>query len=114
MISFLFRETFDEYSEPLQYKTRQSDHSNMLSSSEASLSPKAKVSYDDGEFAVEIPLRDYKVSYKLFAGNQGNHQNFEKSLLSYKCWLIFIGMKQKKGSALQVFDAHFIFKKVAQ
>ena len=30
------------------------------------------------------------------AGNQGNHQNFEKSLLSYKCWLIFIGMKQKK------------------
>jgi hypothetical protein len=30
------------------------------------------------------------------AGNQGNHQNFEKSLLSYKCWLIFIGMKQKQ------------------
>jgi hypothetical protein len=29
------------------------------------------------------------------AGNQGNYQNFEKSLLSYKCWLIFIGMKQK-------------------
>ena len=27
-------------------------------------------------------------------GNQGNHQNLEKSLLSYKCWLIFIGMKQ--------------------
>ena len=33
----------------------------MLASSDASLSPKAKVSYDDGEFAVEIPLRDYKV-----------------------------------------------------
>ena len=32
----------------------------------------------------------------LFAGNQSNHQNFEKSLLSYKCWLIFIGMKEKK------------------
>ena len=31
-----------------------------------------------------------------FSRNQGNHQNFEKSLLSYKCWLIFIGMKQKK------------------
>ena len=30
-------------------------------------------------------------------GNQGNHQNFNLSLLSYKCWLIFIGMKQKKG-----------------
>ena len=28
------------------------------------------------------------------AGNQGNHQN-DLSLLSYKCWLIFIGMKQK-------------------
>ena len=30
------------------------------------------------------------------AGNQGNHQNFKKCLLSYKCGLIFIGMKQKK------------------
>ena len=30
------------------------------------------------------------------AGNQSNHQNFEKSLLSCKCELIFIGMKQKK------------------
>ena len=30
------------------------------------------------------------------AGNQGNHQNFKKTLVSYKCWLIFIGMKQKK------------------
>ena len=30
------------------------------------------------------------------AGNQSNHQNFEKSLLSYKYELIFIGMKQKK------------------
>ena len=30
------------------------------------------------------------------AGNQINHQNFEKSLLRYKCGLIFIGMKQKK------------------
>ena len=30
------------------------------------------------------------------AGNQSNHQNFKKSLLSCKCGLIFIGMKQKK------------------
>ena len=29
------------------------------------------------------------------AGNQSNHKNFDLSLLSYKCWLIFIGMKQK-------------------
>ena len=28
------------------------------------------------------------------AENQSNHQNFEKSLLSYKFWLIFIWMKQ--------------------
>ena len=29
------------------------------------------------------------------AERQSNHQNFKKSLLSYKCWLISIGMKQK-------------------
>ena len=27
------------------------------------------------------------------AGNQGNHQNFDLSLLCFKCWLILIGMK---------------------
>ena len=32
----------------------------------------------------------------LFAGNQGNHQNFVPSLGSLKLWLIWIGMKQKK------------------
>ena len=31
------------------------------------------------------------------AENQGDHQIFEKSLLSYKFGLIFIGMKQKKN-----------------
>ena len=35
------------------------------------------------------------------AGNQCNHQNFEKSLLSCKCGLIFIGMKQKKNFFLK-------------
>ena len=30
------------------------------------------------------------------AGNQSNHQNLEKSLLSCKCRQIFIGVKQKK------------------
>ena len=29
----------------------------------------------------------------LGAGNLGNHQNFDPSLLSYNNWLIFIGMK---------------------
>ena len=33
---------------------------------------------------------------ELFAGNQGNHQNFVPSLESHKLWLIWIGMKQKK------------------
>ena len=30
----------------------------------------------------------------FWAGNQGNHQNFEKFLLSYKLWLVFMRMKQ--------------------
>ena len=29
------------------------------------------------------------------AVNQDNHQNFDPSLLAYKCWLIFMVMKQK-------------------
>ena len=32
----------------------------------------------------------------FWAGNQGIHQNFHKSLLTYKFWLIFMRMKQKK------------------
>ena len=32
----------------------------------------------------------------FWTGNQCNHQNFDPSLLFYKCWLIFIGMKQIK------------------
>ena len=37
----------------------------MLSASNtAELSPKAKVSYDEGQFVVEIPLKDYRVSCK--------------------------------------------------
>ena len=35
------------------------------------------------------------LAYQEFAGNQGNHQNLGPSLLSFKCWLIFIEMKQK-------------------
>ena len=30
----------------------------------------------------------------FLAGNNSNHQNFDPSLLPYKCWLIFVGMKQ--------------------
>ena len=35
------------------------------------------------------------------AGNQGNHQNFEKSLLTNKLWHVFMGMKQKKNFFLK-------------
>merc|ERR1712051_550331 len=53
------RETFDESSEPLQYKTRKNrNHNNMLTNAEP-LNPKAKVSYDEGQFTVEIPLHEY-------------------------------------------------------
>ena len=55
------RELTEDYTQLPHYKDRNTEDSKMLASSEASLSPKAKVSYDDGEFAVEIPLRDYKV-----------------------------------------------------
>ena len=32
----------------------------------------------------------------FWAENQGNHQNFDTSFLTYKCWLIFMAMKRKK------------------
>ena len=32
----------------------------------------------------------------FLAENQGNHQNFDPSLLTNKLWLVFMGMKQKK------------------
>ena len=32
----------------------------------------------------------------FWAGNQGDHQNFNPSLLPKKLWLIFMGVKQKK------------------
>ena len=34
----------------------------------------------------------------ILVGNQGNHQNWVPSMLTYKFWLIFMGMKQKKKS----------------
>ena len=34
------------------------------------------------------------VQVLFLAGNQGNHQNFEPSILPYKFGLIFMGMKQ--------------------
>ena len=34
---------------------------------------------------------------KEFSGNQGNHQNFDPSIITYKFGLILMGMKQKKN-----------------
>ena len=44
-----------------------------------------------------MDVSTYTVQVLFGAGNQSNHQNFEKSLLSCKCGLIFIGMEQKKN-----------------
>ena len=41
-------------------------------------------------------MPSYWDNQKIFA-NQGNHQN-EPPWLHYKCWLIFMGMKQKRFS----------------
>ena len=35
----------------------------------------------------------------FWAGNQGNHQNFDPSLLTNKLWLVFMGMKKKKSKS---------------
>ena len=48
-------------------------NNKMLASNTAELSPKAKVSYDEGQFVVEIPLKDYRVSKYLYLGVPGVH-----------------------------------------
>ena len=55
----------------------------------------------------------------FWTGNQCNHQNFKKSLLSYKSWLIFIGMKQKKVKKGRlekagIFNAPIFFMKILE
>jgi len=65
------REILEDSAHRPIYNDRRNENSNMLASSDASLSPKAKVSYDDGEFAVEIPLRDYKPE-ELSVKTEGN------------------------------------------
>ena len=55
----------------------------------------------------------YSVSHNFiapyfFAGNQGNHQNFKKSLVPHKLWLIWIKMKQKAQNRAKT--AFFVFR----
>ena len=38
---------------------------------------------------------------KEFSGNQGNHQNFDPSIIPYKFGLILMGMKQKIKNKLK-------------
>ena len=45
------------------------------------------------------------------AGNQGNHQNFEKSLLTNKLWHVLMGMKQKKIFFFEIFFSKWPTKK---
>ena len=48
---------------------------------------------------------------RLFcAGNQSNHQKLNPFLLTYKCWLIFMGMKQKKNQNGRLKKTEFFFK----
>ena len=60
---------------------------------------------DSNEIYVNSKMCKYVGSYTVlhinrrvlvWAENQGNHQNFEKSLLPYKLSLILIAVKQKK------------------
>ena len=55
----------------------------------------------------------YEISYtaginvwcgSFLTRNQGNHQNFDPSLLTNKLWLVFMGMKQKKSPILKIFQ----------
>ena len=45
----------------------------------------------------------------FWVGNQGNHQNFDPSLLPYKCWLDFHGdeVKRKWNGRLNIFQQNF-------
>ena len=52
-------------------------------------------------FLLFLPKKSYTASWYVWghwvlAVNHLNHQNLKKSLLSYKCGLIFVGMKEKK------------------
>ena len=46
----------------------------------------------------------------FWAEYQENHQNFDPSLLFYKCWLIFIRMKLKKTSP----NSQYFFTKIIE
>ena len=52
----------DYWPRPPSLEWTTSSRPKMLASNTAELSPKAKVSYDEGQFVVEIPLKDYRVS----------------------------------------------------
>ena len=48
------------------------------------------------------------LSMWFLAGNQGNHQNFDPSLLTNKLWDVFMGMKQKKNQSGRLKKSQFL------
>ena len=57
--------------------------------------------YQNFQVKQVLKLRWYTGGWNVWgewflAGTQGNHQNFDPSLLTNKLWLVFMGMKQKK------------------
>ena len=61
------------------------------------------------EIAIEFSYSGVQIRWQrvFWAGNQVIHQNFDKSLLTYKCWLIFMRMKQKKFKMADSKKGHF-------
>jgi hypothetical protein len=51
------------------------------------------------------------LSWWFLAGNQGNHQNFDPSLLTNKLLRVFMGIKQKKKKNLKFFFQNGRLKK---
>ena len=55
------------------------------------------ISYEVFSFKNKLIYSGVQIRWQrvFWAGNQGIHQNFDKSFLIYKWWLIFIRMKKK-------------------
>ena len=58
----------------------------------------------DSEVGSRYLISELHMSYTMiitytysFGVNQGNHQNFNPPFLHYKCWMILMGMNQKKS-----------------
>ena len=67
------------------------------------------------DFMVHWIIYFYLFTQLLFwAGDQGNHQNFNPSLLLKTLWLIFMGMKQKKSKITDSKKTEFFYSANSQ